>query len=372
MATVQPVEYLRAKVVSRRSLKISDPQPVDSVKTMWASAGSAASIGIFLLLFVGFLSIARPILMPMVFATIVSVTLAPAAKAAERHGIPLTISAVVLVGACIGTFAIAAIELAGPLSKWISRAPEIGATIKTKLAVFDQFLSSLQQLETSLFGGGGGADVHSAPPNVVMPFFDFVTPAAGEMLLFFITLIFCLVVQTEVRNRIVAMFSDHSAKLRFLKIVRDIERNIAVYLTVVTCVNVTIGIIVGIGAWLIGYPSPEMFGILAALLNYVPYIGPAIMVVTLFGIGLVSFPSLGYALIGPLAFVALTTAEGNFITPAVVGHRLTLNPMIVIVSLAFWTWLWGPIGTFLGVPLAIIILVIIQHLFPHEVVKLPE
>jgi predicted PurR-regulated permease PerM len=96
------------------------------------------------------------------------------------------------------------------------------------------------------------------------------------------------------------------------------------------------------------------------------------MVVTLFGIGLVSFPSLGHALIGPLAFVALTTTEGNFITPTIVGHRLTLNPMIVIVSLAFWTWIWGPVGTFLAVPLAIIILVIIQHLFPHEAVKLPE
>lgn len=369
---MRPVKYTRSKVESRRWLKISDPRPVDSLKIMWASAGSGATIGIFLLLFIGFLSIARPILMPMVFATIVSVTLAPASKAAERHGVPLPISAIVLVAAFIGAFAVAAIELASPLSKWIGRAPEIGTTVKTKLAVFDQFLSSLQQLETSLFGSSGSVAANSSPPDVVMPFVDFITPAAGELLLFFITLIFCLVVQTEVRNSIVAMFSDHNAKLRFLKIIKDVERNLAGYLTVVTCINVTIGIIVGLGAWLIGYPSPEMFGILATLLNYVPYIGPATMVVTLFGIGLVSFPSLGHALIGPLAFVALTTTEGNFITPTIVGHRLTLNPMIVIVSLAFWTWIWGPVGTFLAVPLAIIILVIIQHLFPHEAVKLPE
>jgi predicted PurR-regulated permease PerM len=370
-ATEHIVEYVRAKHEFRQTLKISDPQPVGSVRNMWLTASSAATIGIFLLLFVGFLSIARPILLPITFATIVSLTLAPAAKAAQRQGIPIAISAVALVAACFAALAIGVTALAGPLSEWIGRAPEIGASVKTKLSVFDQPLAALRQMEATLFGGDGGDAVHSAP-SVVMPLVDFLTPAASEILLFFITLVFCLIVQTRIRNRIVSMFADRDAKLRFLKIIKDIERNLAGYLTIVTCINAAIGVIVAIGTWIIGFPHPLVFGLLAALLNYVPYVGPAGTVVALFGVGLITFPSLGHALIGPLGFIAVTTLEGNFVTPSIVGRHLTLNPLLVIIALAFWTWLWGPFGAFLAVPLSIINLVIIQHLLPHDDIKLPE
>jgi len=104
----------------------------------------------------------------------------------------------------------------------------------------------------------------------------------------------------------------------------------------------------------------------------VPYVGPAVMVVILFTVGLVSFPSLGQAFIAPLAFVLLTTMEGHFITPTVVGRRVTLNPLLIFLALAFWTWMWGPIGAFLAAPLSIIGLVVVNHLVPSEDVKLPE
>jgi predicted PurR-regulated permease PerM len=122
----------------------------------------------------------------------------------------------------------------------------------------------------------------------------------------------------------------------------------------------------------LGFPNPVIFGVLAALLNYVPYVGPAVMVVILFSVGLVSFPSLGQAFIAPLAFVTLTTVEGHFITPTVVGRRVTLNPLLIFLALAFWTWMWGPIGAFLAAPLSIIGLVIVNHLVPSDDVKLPE
>ena len=152
----------------------------------------------------------------------------------------------------------------------------------------------------------------------------------------------------------------------------DIERNLAGYLTVVTMINAALGVIVAIGAWLLGFPNPVIFGLLALLLNYVPYVGPAVMVVVLFGVGLVTFPSLGQALIAPLAFVLLTTMEGHFITPTIVGRRVTLNPLLIFLALAFWTWMWGPIGAFLAAPLSIIGLVVVNHLVPSEDVKLPE
>lgn len=200
----------------------------------------------------------------------------------------------------------------------------------------------------------------------------FVTPAAGELLLFFGTLVFCLVGQSELRARLVSLFSERDAKLRFLKIMNDIEKNLASYLAVVTTINIALGAIVTIGAYLVGLPNPAIFGVLAALLNYVPYVGPAVMVVVLLGVGLVTFSSLSHALLAPVGLMALTTMEGHFITPTIVGRRITLNPLLIFLALAFWTWMWGPIGAFLAAPLSIVALVVFNHLFPHEDVKLPD
>lgn len=153
---------------------------------------------------------------------------------------------------------------------------------------------------------------------------------------------------------------------------RDIEKNLARYLGTVTIINVVLGTFVALGAWLIGLPHPAIFGLLAAILNYVPYVGPAVVVVVLFGVGLVSFPTLSHAVIAPVGFIALTTAEGHFITPTIVGRRITLNPVVILLALAFWTWMWGPFGAFLAMPLSIIGLVIFNHLFSGEDVKLPD
>ena len=191
-------------------------------------------------------------------------------------------------------------------------------------------------------------------------------------MLFFGTLLFFLIGQIELRTSLVSLFGNRDTKLRFLKIMRDIERNLAGYLTVVTIINAALGTIVAIGTWLLGYPNPVIFGVLAALLNYVPYVGPGVMVIALFGVGLVSFPSIAHAVIAPLGFIALTALEGHLITPTIVGRRLTLNPLLVLLSLAFWTWMWGPFGAFLAVPLSIIGLVVFNHLFPTEEVNLPD
>jgi predicted PurR-regulated permease PerM len=130
-------------------------------------------------------------------------------------------------------------------------------------------------------------------------------------------------------------------------------------------------VVVALGAWFFGFPSPIILGLMAMVLNYIPYIGPACMTVILLGVGLVAFPSLGYALVPPAAFVGLVTLEGQFITPTILGRRLTLNPLLVLLAIAFWAWLWGPIGAFLAVPLTVMIMVTTAHLFPPDESKLP-
>jgi predicted PurR-regulated permease PerM len=369
---ITSVEYIRAYRAARRTLVISDPHPVGSVQNMWVSAGQAANIGIFFLLLGGFVYVGREILLPILIAAVVSTTLAPLVKAGKRHGISPWITAILIVVLAIGMLALAATAIAAPVSEWVGRAPEIGATIKQKLSALEPPLAALRELETSVFGGGSGPAQTVATPNVVLPVVAFLTPAAGQLLLFFGTLLFFLAGQIELRNQLVLLFASHESKLRFVRIMSDIERNLAGYLAVVTVINFVLGTIVAIGAWLLGLPNPVIFGLLAAFLNYIPYVGPVIMVVVLFGVGLVTFPSLGHALIAPAALIGLTTLEGHFITPTIVGRRITLNPLVVVLALAFWTWMWGPIGAFLAVPLSIVGLVVFSHLFPAEEAKLPD
>jgi predicted PurR-regulated permease PerM len=111
--------------------------------------------------------------------------------------------------------------------------------------------------------------------------------------------------------------------------------------------------------------------VLGFILNFIPYIGALIMEAALFMVGLVTFPTLTHALLAPLLCLGLATLEGHFITPSVMGRKLTLNPLTVFLSLVFWTWLWGPVGAFLAVPLLIMALVVIDHLFPADEPDLP-
>src|SRR4029078_7079868 len=119
-------------------------------------------------------------------------------------------------------------------------------------------------------------------------------------------------------------------------------------------------------------PNPLLWGVLAAVLNYIPYIGPAIVTATLGVVGLLTFPSLGEAVVGPAVFIALVTVEGQFLTPALMGRRLELNPFAVFLAIAFCTWLWGAVGAFLAVPLLMASTVAFGHAFAQEVPDLPE
>jgi hypothetical protein len=260
------LDEIRADREARRALILDDPLPVDS-NTMWVSAGRGALIGIFLLLFGTFLYVSRPILLPIMAAAVLALTLGPLIKAAKRVGIPTWVTAILILLFGFGALSLLAMALAHPVSEWIGRAPEIGANIKDKLAVLDQPLAALRELQASLFGDNAGVNVNMPASNVVLPVVAFVTPAAGELVLFFTTLLFFLVGEIQLRNQFVTLFGNRDSKLRFLKIMRDIERNLAGYLTVVTIVNIGIAIIVSLGAWLIGFPNPLIFGVAGRLVQ---------------------------------------------------------------------------------------------------------
>ena len=356
---------------ARSPFAITDPQPVSEVSRFWRTAAQAATIGMFLILLVVALSLGRPILLPVASAFVVSMMLGPLSARAERYRVPSLVSALALWLLVIAVFYGVIVLLAGPALDWIGKAPDIGRNIQEKLHILDRPIAALQDLRDALLPsdkrGSLGVDIMS----FVQPAILIVTPAIGQMLTFFGTLFFMLLGRSRLRRVLVAFFDERDARLRTLKIMNDIEHNLTGYLSIVTIINVAIGFCGGFAAWVTGLPDPVAWAVLAFILNFIPYIGALIMEAALFVVGLVTFPTLTHALIAPLLFLALATLEGHFITPSVMGHRLTLNPLTVFLSLVFWTWLWGPVGAFLAVPLLIVGLVVIDHLFPDDEPELP-
>jgi predicted PurR-regulated permease PerM len=365
------VEFLRAQREKRDALIIRDPQPFTSTADIWDSAAQMATVGIFILLLVICLYFCRGFLFPVLAAILIGTTFAPIIKHARNHGVSPWVSAVVLAVLMMAAAGLMVTMLAAPVTEWMGKAPEIGVKIQQQLYVLDRPLAALRELQGALNPPAATVAVEPSKISMLTPVVEAVTPAVAQSVLFFATLIFVLAGQMEYRNYLATFFGSRDGKLRFIRTLSDIEHNIASYLAVVTGINAALGVIVALGAWLFGLPSPAILGILAMLLNYIPYVGPACMAIVLFAIGLATFPSLGHALIAPASLVALTTLEGHFITPTILGRRLTLNPLAVFLAIAFWTWLWGPLGAFLAVPLLIIALVIVGHVFPSDDVKLP-
>ncbi|MGB6349485.1 MAG: AI-2E family transporter [Pseudolabrys sp.] len=364
-------DMARGARAARFALTVSDPQPVTEVSRLWRTAAQSATIGMFVILFIIALSLARSVLLPIASAFVVTMMLGPLSARAERYRVPSLVSAFVLwllvIGVCYGAIAL----LSAPAVNWIGKAPDIGRNIQEKLHVLDQPLAALQDLRDKLLPsdskGGLGVDIMT----FVQPAVSIVTPAIGQTFIFFGTLFFMLLGRARLRRVLVAFFDQRDARLRMLKIMNDIEQNLTGYLSVVALINIVVGVCGGIAAWVAGLPDPAAWAVLGFILNFIPYIGALIMEIAMFMVGLVTFPTVTQALVAPLLFLVFATLEGHFITPSIMGHRLTLNPLTVFLSLVFWTWLWGPIGAFLAVPLLIMALVVVGHLFPEDEPELP-
>jgi predicted PurR-regulated permease PerM len=336
----------------------------------WRAAAQAATIGIFVFLFLAALELGRPILVPVVSAMIVGLMLGPLSSRAIQFGIPPAITAMVLLALVVGVFYAIIVLLSAPVVEWIGKAPEIGNLLREKLYFLNRPLAALEDLRKALSPQSGGLKVDTGP-DLLSPMLTVVTPAIGQTVIFIGTLFFFLLGRNELRRYLVVFFNKRESRLRTLRILNDIEHNLTDYLSVVAVINAFVGVVAGIAAYVLGYPNPVAFAVLAFVLNFIPYIGPLIMHLTFFAVGLVTFPTLEQALIAPLFYLAFTTLEGHFITPAIMGRRLTLPPLNVFLALVFWTWLWGPVGAFLAVPILIVALVAVSHLFPGDEHELP-
>jgi predicted PurR-regulated permease PerM len=367
----EKADISRSVAKPRFAFALNDPQPVAEVSRIWRTAAQAATIGMFVIIFVIALNLARPVLLPIVSAFVVTMMLGPLSARASRYGIPSLLSAIVLWLLVIAVFYGVIVLLASPVVDWMRKAPDIGRSIQDKLHVLDRPLAALQELRDALLPSDKKDSLGVDIVAFVQPAVAVVTPAIGQMLIFFGALFFMLLGRARLRQLLVVFFQERESRLRTLKIMNDIEHNLTGYLSIVALINVAVGLCGGAAAWVAGLPDPVAWAVLGFILNFIPYIGALIMEAALFMVGLVTFPSLTHALVAPLLFLALATLEGHFITPSIMGRRLTLDPLIVFLSLVFWTWLWGPVGAFLAVPLLIVALVVADHLFPQDEPELP-
>lgn len=359
-----------------RSYNPATADPHDAEGRAPAGARGAAVqfalVGIFIILLMAMLSYGRAVFLPVTLALVIGTILAPLTSLGARYGVPHPGTAAILVLGTIGLLSTGIVYLADPVRDWIGRAPEIGANLRTKLSIFDAPLEALNRLREA-FGAapsankGFGFDINS----IVQPALASLTPAVGQLLIFFGTLFFFLAHRNRLKEGIVRFGSEREGRLRVIRIWNAVEASLATYIATVTGINAGVGIIVGTACYFLGLPSPWVWGVLAFVLNFVPYIGPATMFVTLLGVGMVTFDSFYQALIAPLLFVGMSTIEGQFVTPTILGARLTLNPLFIFLSIAFWVWLWGPFGALLAVPLLIVIIVIVNQFAAKEEVKLP-
>ncbi len=354
----------REPVEAEPAAKSDDWEKALTLTSRWAI------VGIFFVVAIAALYLARSVLMPVSAALIIGITLSPIQKFAEEHRIPRFLTAALIVIFFVGGVWLAISLSAGPLTEWAGKAPELGAAINAKLHILDRPLSMLRDLQKALSGAATGAQptvsVETNPAIIASQAIIIITPALTELVVFFGTLLFLLVGINRMRRQLIVFFSSRDARLTIVRIWRDVEKNLVTYLATVTVINFGLGCATAALLWVLGFPNPIAFGVLISVMNYIPYIGAAIFVSILFVVGLVALPTVGGALLAPALFVGLATIEGKLITPAIVGHRLTMSPFLVFLALAFWAWLWGPFGALLATPFLIISLVVIDHIFQRD------
>jgi predicted PurR-regulated permease PerM len=331
-----------------------------------------ALVALLVICVVAVLWAAKAFFLPVVMAFVIGTMLSPAASFLERYRIPRAVGAVLIVTAVAAAAAFMIGLISSPLMEWSTRLPDVAARLKDKLHVFDRPLALWQELQ-SMVGGSDTLTGFQMPKfDWVQPTVEFLSPTFTEFLLFFATLILFIASWRDLRRTLIMTFSDHEARLRMLRIINEIEIHLGNYLLTVTLINTGVGIATGIVCAITHMPNPAGLGALAATLNFIPIIGPVAMFVILAVVGIVALPTLGGAVMAPMAFVGIAFLEGHFVTPTIIGRRLALNALAVFLALAFWTWLWGPMGSFLSSPLLIVGLIIKEHLLPAPSPQLPQ
>ncbi|MEI8718042.1 AI-2E family transporter [Mesorhizobium sp. ISC11] len=324
-------------------------------------------IGIFLFMAIYALYFARAFFMPVLLAFLLALTLTPIVRLLRKHGIPEVISATLLVLLSLCVFATAGYLLSGPIIDLINNTSSIGQKLTERLAQLRQPLEKIMQIShqieqlTETSQESGIQKVAVAQSGILSAAASNILSAGTGLTIIFVLSLFLLASGTMFYEKIIQSFASLSEKKRALRVVYDVEREISHYLLTVTIINAGLGTVIALGLWALGVPNPLVWGVAAALLNFLPYVGALITIVLVTVMALISFDTIFYALLAPAFVILCDIVEGQFVTPMVVGRRLEINAVAIFIAIAFWSWLWGFVGALMAVPLLVVIKVFCDH-----------
>ena len=298
--------------------------------------------------------------LPVTAALVIAIALVPMLEWFERRRVPSGLAALICVVLfiAIANAAVAAIVL--PATEWVRLLPERIGRIRETLAPLLDVYASLEKFIDDIvseFGSSGAAErtVAVETPNSMLDLIATSAPHAAIQLFFAILVIFFFLAGwTRMRKRTITTRTSFDGAMTTARVIQQVVDATSTYLGTITLVNLSMGGLVALFLWMIEMPTPLMWGGIVAVLNYIPYLGPIASVILLALGGLMVFVDPWYALLPAVAFAVIHMIEANVITPALVGKRLTINPLLILVALSFWAWVWGTTGALLAVPLLII------------------
>lgn len=310
--------------------------------------------GIFSLLLVYALYVTGEILVPVIIGFLLKMLLQPAVEVLVDYHLPRFLAALLVVGVLLGGVSGLAMLLSGPAAGWISGAPQNLAKLEKRLDSLSAMARNLQKASRDVekIGDDGATPAVAVKGPALSTFLVSGTRSLiASVLTVVVLLYFLLVSGNSFLRRIVEILPTLHDKKQAVEIINEIQRTIAVYLGTVTMMNLLLGVLTGVACWLCGLSDPVLWGSVAFLLNYIPILGPMAGVALLALIGLTTFDEVWKGLLPAGIYLSLHLAEGEVITPTLLARQFTLNPVVVIIALIFWYWMWGVAGALLAVPM---------------------
>jgi predicted PurR-regulated permease PerM len=307
---------------------------------------------------------ARPFLLPLAFALLLNFLFSPVVRALARWRIRPPLGAGLVVLALLGGLVLGGYELSGPVQSWAAKAPDALTTAQRKVRkLLRPIERASQQVETATtVGTPATPQVVVKPPSTVSRIVGVTQHFFAAALEVVILLYFLLAAGDLFLQKLIKVLPTQSDKRKAVEIARETEASISTYLLTAASVNVTEGIVVSIAMYLLGMPNPLLWGAMVALLEFIPYLGAATAVAVLTLAAITIFDNVGHALLVPGAFLLINVVQANLVSPLLLGHRLALNPVAILVGLAFWFWVWGIPGAFIAVPLLATFKIFCDHI----------
>jgi Predicted permease len=330
-----------------------------------------AAMGLFVIALLFTLYFGRDVLLPIMLALILSLLLRPCVRGLYRLGLPEGLGAALMVILVFGTALMTAYTLANPAAEWVNRMPRVLHELEFKLGDIREGINRAREASRQLEQitsdqNGASREVVVRGPSLAEQVFAQVEAVIANVVILQVLLYFFLARGRQSLEALIGTMRSVDDRIHYAMVAATVQQNIAAYLATITVINFFLGVATALAMWMWGLPNAALWGTLAGLINYIPFIGPAVVTAVLFLVSVLSFEGVPHIFGPPLTFVALATLEGNFLTPMIVGRRLALNPIAVFVSILFWGWMWGIPGALLAVP----ILAILKILFDaHEPLK---